>query len=122
METADIARVAATVLRDPGPHDGRAYDLAAEAASLIQITEMLAKVTGRPWRYEPAEPQKFYDDMVAAGADPVYMACVRNVFERMRDGSLKEPDGIFDTIESVTGHPAVTLPQFLERNRHLFTS
>ncbi|GAA2625977.1 NmrA family NAD(P)-binding protein [Actinomadura fulvescens] len=121
VDAADIAAVAATVLRDPQPHDGQAYDLAAQTASLSEIAEMLAKVTGRPWRYEPAEPMVFYDDMVAAGADPVYMACVRNVFERTRNGSLNEPDGIFGTIESVTGRPATTLPQFLERNRHLFT-
>jgi len=59
--------------------------------------------------------------MVAAGADPVYMACVRNVFERTRNGSLTEPDGIFGTIEAVTGRPATTLRRFLERNRDLFS-
>lgn len=120
VDITDIAEVAATVLRDPAPHDGRAYDLAAEAASLGEITEMLSEVTGRPWRYKPAEPQVFYENMVAAGADPVYMACVRNVFERTRNGSLNEPDGVIGTIERVTGRSATSLAQFLKRNRHLF--
>ncbi|WP_440106935.1 NmrA family NAD(P)-binding protein [Streptosporangium sp. H16] len=121
VDVADIAEVAATVLRDPGPHAGRAYDLAAEAASLSEITELLGKVTGRPWRYEPAEPRVFYENMVAAGADPVYMACVRNVFERTRNGSLIEPDGVFGTIEAVAGRPATSLREFLESNRALFS-
>jgi uncharacterized protein YbjT (DUF2867 family) len=116
VDVTDIAEVAATVLRDPAPHDGRAYDLAAEAASLSEIAVLLGKVTGRPWRYEPAEPQVFYENMVAAGADPIYMACVRNVFERMRNGSLTEPDGVLGTIEAVTGRPATSLQRFLERD------
>ncbi len=120
VDVVDIADVAATVLRDPGPHSGRAYDLAAEAASLSEITELLAKVTGRHWRYEAKEPQVFYETMVAAGADPVYMACVCNVFERTRNGTLAEPDGVFGTIEAVTGRPATSIHQFLERNRELF--
>ncbi|MFI7449071.1 NmrA family NAD(P)-binding protein [Nonomuraea sp. NPDC049714] len=121
VDVADIAEVAATVLRDPGPHDGRAYDLAAEAASLSEIAELLGDVLRRPWRYESAEPQVFYDTMVRAGADPVYMACVRNVFERTRNGSLIEPDGVFGTIEAVTGRPATSLREFLERNREVFS-
>lgn len=122
VDIVDIAEVAATVLRDPGPHAGRAYDLAAEAASLSEITELLSQVTERPWRYEAAEPRVFYENMVAAGADPVYMACVRNVFERTRKGSLVEPDGVFGDIQAVTGRPATSVRQFLERNRDLFSA
>lgn len=120
VDVADIARVAAAVLRDPDPHRGRGYHLFAHAASVGEIAELLGTVTGRPWRYEPAEPQVFYETMVAAGADPVYMACVRNVFERMRDGSLVDPDGGSGTIAAVTGSPATSLRQFLHANRDLF--
>lgn len=120
VDIVDIAEVAATVLRDPDPHAGRAYDLAAEAASLSEITDLLAKITERPWRYEAKEPQAFYENTVAAGADPVYMACVRNVFERTRNGSLVEPEGVFGNIEAVTGRTATSVHQFLERNRELF--
>ncbi|MFG1941463.1 NmrA family NAD(P)-binding protein [Nonomuraea sp. NPDC048826] len=121
VDVTDIAEVAATVLCDPEPHAGRAYDLASESASLREITELLGKATGRPWRYEPAEPQAFYESMVAAGADPVYMACVRNVFERTRNGSLDEPDDIFTTIEAVTGRPATSMQEFVRRNHDLFS-
>jgi uncharacterized protein YbjT (DUF2867 family) len=121
VDIVDIAEVAATVLRDPGPHAGRAYDLTAEAASLSEIAELLGEVTERPWRYEAEEPQLFYEKMIAAGADPVYMACVRNVFERTRNGSLVEPDGVFGNIEAVTGRPATSVHRFLERNRKSFS-
>jgi NAD(P)H dehydrogenase (quinone) len=122
VDAADVAEVAACVLREPQAHLGQAYDLAAEAASPKEIAELLSEVTGTPWRHEPAEPQQFYDTMVATGADPVYMSCVRNVFERTRNGSLTEPQDIFDTIKTVTGHPETSLRHFLHRHRTLFTA
>ncbi|WP_312629723.1 NmrA family NAD(P)-binding protein [Pseudofrankia sp. BMG5.37] len=120
VDIGDIAAVAATVLRDPKPHHGRAYDLAAEAASITEIADLLGEVTGRPWRYEPAEPRIFYEQMVAAGYDPIYMSCVRNTFERTINGSLVDPADVYDTIETVIGRQATSLRQFLERHRDTF--
>jgi NAD(P)H dehydrogenase (quinone) len=120
VDIGDIAAVAATVLRDPAPHDGHAYHLAAEAASAAEIAGVLSEVTGQPWRYEPAKPQVFYEYMVAAGYDPVFMSCVRNYFERIGNGSLSDPAGFFGTIESVLGRPATSLRQFSERHRDAF--
>ncbi|QIS11763.1 NmrA family NAD(P)-binding protein [Nocardia arthritidis] len=121
IDTDDIAEVAAIVLRDPAAYAGHAYDLAAESASMSEIVEQLTAVTRQQWRYRPAEPQTFYDNMVRAGADPVYMACVRNVFERTRNGSLTEPDDILGTIRTITGHPATSLRDYFEKNRTEFT-
>ncbi|WP_344486992.1 NmrA family NAD(P)-binding protein [Nonomuraea monospora] len=121
VDVTDIAAVAAAVLRDPAAHAGQAYDLAAESASPHEIAALLAEVTGRPWRYRPAEPEVFYRRMTAAGGDPVYLACVRNVFERTRNGTLTDPP-ITDHIERVTGRPATTLRAFVLRNRELFDS
>lgn len=117
VDIGDIAAVAAAVLRDPAPHRGRAYHLAAEAASLTAIAGLLSEVTGQPRRYEPAKPQAFYEQMVAAGYDPVFMNCVRNYFDRIGNGSLADPDGIFGTIEMVLGRQATSLRQFAEAHR-----
>ena len=122
VDIGDIAAVAATVLRDPAPHHGRAYHLAAEAASATEIAGVLSEVTGQPWRYEPAKPQAFYEYMVAAGHDPIFMNCVRNYFERIGNGSLADPDGVFGTIETVLGREATSLRQFSERHRDVFRS
>jgi NAD(P)H dehydrogenase (quinone) len=120
VDVGDIAAVAATVLRDPWQHAGSAYHLAAEAASMPEIAGLLGEVTGRPWRYEPAKPQAFYDQTVAAGHDPIYMACVRNYFERIGSGSLADRANVFTTIETVLGRPATSLRQFLEAHRDTF--
>ncbi|MEV1179327.1 NmrA family NAD(P)-binding protein [Nonomuraea sp. NPDC049784] len=81
VDVADIASVAATVLRDPAPHAGRGYDLAAESASLSDIAGLLRETTGQPWRYEAADPQVFYrtvgqcSGVHAGGEGPRGSAC-----------------------------------------------
>jgi NAD(P)H dehydrogenase (quinone) len=117
VDTGDIAAVAAVVLRAPHAHVGRTYPLATEAASMDEIAFLLTEVTGPPRRYEPQEPEAFLRIMTAAGTDPVYMACVRNVFERTRSGSLAEAAETFDTVERLTGRAATSLRAFLGRHR-----
>jgi uncharacterized protein YbjT (DUF2867 family) len=120
-DIAAVAAVAAVVLRDPEPHSGRTYPLSTEAASMAEIASLLAEVTGLPWRDEPREPDAFFQAMVAAGADPVYLACVRNVFERTRNGTLPEASDSFDTVERLTGRPPASLRAFIENHRAAFS-
>ncbi|HEV2605582.1 MAG TPA: NmrA family NAD(P)-binding protein [Microvirga sp.] len=120
VDTADIAAVAAAILRDPAAHNGQTYPLATEAASFAEIARQLEMETGRTWRYDSAEPQAFFEAVTAAGADPVYMACVRNVFERTRDGSLTEASDVFDTVERLTGRAPTSLRDFIAKHRETF--
>ncbi|MGK3968009.1 NmrA family NAD(P)-binding protein [Sorangium sp. So ce118] len=121
VDTGDVARVAAVALREPKAHAGRAYGLGTEAASMPEIAALLAEVTGLPWRDEAREPAEFLRTMTALGADPVYMACVRNVFERTRSGSLKDAADTFDTVQRLTGRAPTTLRDYIERNRAAFS-
>lgn len=114
VDVRDIATVAAMVLRDPAPYAGAGYHLAAEAASLPDIAVQLSETSGRPWRYRSAEPTEFYDQMVAAGADPVYIACVRNVFERTRNGTLRDPAHALADLPRLLGRPPRTIRDYLE--------
>jgi hypothetical protein len=54
------------------------------AAAFSEIASLLTEVAAVPWRYDPQEPDLFFCTVTAAGADPIYMACVRNAFERTR--------------------------------------
>jgi NAD(P)H dehydrogenase (quinone) len=121
IDCNDIAAVAAAVLRDPAPHADRAYPLATEAASMDEVAALLANVTGLPWRSVPQEPEAFFAKVAGAGADPVYMACVSNVFARMRNGSLPEISDVFDTVERLTGRAPTSLRAFVEKQRATFT-
>ena len=120
VDTEDIAAVAAAVLRSPYEHEERDYGLGAEVATIGGIAAVLSELTGRPWRYDPRDPAEFFTTMTEAGADPLYMDCVRNVFERTREGSLPELADTFDTVERIAGRPATTLRDFLDRHRAHF--
>jgi uncharacterized protein YbjT (DUF2867 family) len=121
IDADDIAATAAAVLRSPESHAGQTYPLATEAASMGEIAALISEVTSLPWRDEPREPEAFFRSMVAAGADPIYMACVRNVFERTRDGTLPEASETFDTVERLTRRQATSLRAFIERHRASFS-
>jgi len=120
IDVADIAAVAAAALRDPDAHAGQTYSLATDLASMDQIAAMLSRVTGAPWQYQAREPDEFYERVTAAGADPVYMKCVRNTFERTRSGSLPELCEVYDNMRRLTGREPTSLQTYLERNRSAF--
>jgi NAD(P)H dehydrogenase (quinone) len=120
IDVVDIAAVAAAALRDPNAHAGQTYSLATDLASMDEIAAMLSKVTGAPWRYHAREPDVFYEKVTAAGADAVYMGCVRNVFVRTRNGSLPEMYEVYDNVRSLAGREPTSLLTFIERNRNAF--
>jgi NAD(P)H dehydrogenase (quinone) len=120
IDAGDIAAVAGGALRDPAAHAGQIYPLAAHLASMHEIAALLSDVTGAPWRYEAREAEEFYRKVTAAGADPCYMGCVRNMFARTRDGSTPELFEVHDNIRSLTGREPTTLRTFIARNRSAF--
>ena len=121
VDVADVAAVAAQVLRDPEPHAGRSYGLGTESLTMAEIATLLGEVTGRPWRDEARHPDRFLDAVVAAGADPVYMKCVRNIFARTAAGTLPDLNETFDTVERLLGRPPTTMRSFLEQHHQLLS-
>ncbi len=120
IDAEDVAAVAASVLRAPQSHAGKAYPLATEAASVAEIASLMTEITGLPWRYNSQNAEMFFRTVTAAGAEPNYMACVKNVFDRIRDGSLAEAADTFDTVERLTGRPPTSLRRFIEKHRTSF--
>jgi uncharacterized protein YbjT (DUF2867 family) len=116
IDVGDIAAVAGAALREPDPHAEQTYSLATDLASMGEVAAMLSEVTGAPWRYQAEEPEAFYAKVTAAGADPVYMACVRNTFERTRDGSLPELSEVYDNVRRLTGREVTSLRTYIERH------
>jgi len=117
VDTDDVADVAAVVLRDPASHAGQSYLLGAERATMSEVCTTLADVTGLPWSEEQRAPEAFYETVTGAGADPVYFACVRTIFERVQAGTLPDLEETSDAIERLTGRPATTIRAFAERHK-----
>jgi uncharacterized protein YbjT (DUF2867 family) len=103
VDTDDVARVAAAVLRAPSAHAGRTYPLGVEALSIHEVAAILSDVLGTQLRYDPRSPDEFLKAMLSGGMDPTYARCVHNVFRRTAGGSLTDSEAVFDTIERITG-------------------
>jgi NAD(P)H dehydrogenase (quinone) len=120
VDADDVADAAAVVLQDPEPHAGRSYLLGAEVASMREVTEALSSVTGVPWREEQREPEMFFQTVTAAGADPVYMACVRTIFERTSQGTLPDLEETSDALERLRQRGPTSIRSFVQRHREQF--
>jgi uncharacterized protein YbjT (DUF2867 family) len=105
VDSNDVARVAAAVLRAPTEHRGRTYPLAVEAASVHEVAAILTEVVGRPFRYEPGNPDARLPQAIASGIEPTFARCVHNTFRRTIDGSIAEITDVFDHVEAITGAP-----------------
>lgn len=120
IDTDDIARAAAAVLRNPGDHRGSSYVLAAEALSVGAVAEILTDVVGRPFRYEPRSADDFLAGALAGGMEPLYARCVHNVFVRTREGTLPEVARVTNDFERITGQAPTLWRDYAEKNRARF--
>ncbi|KOV60575.1 SDR family oxidoreductase [Streptomyces sp. MMG1121] len=107
----DIADAAVAVLRDPGPHAGRAYDLTGpEALTLADVAATITTVTGRPVTYVPETVEEAYASRQGYGAPDWQLDAWVSTYTAIADGSLA---GVTTAIEDLTGHPATALERVL---------
>lgn len=107
----DIADAAVAVLRDPGPHAGRAYELTGpEALTLTDVARILTETGGRPVSYVPETTEEAYASRAVYGAPDWQLDAWVSTYTAIADGSLA---GVSTAVEDLTGHPATSLLQVL---------
>jgi NAD(P)H dehydrogenase (quinone) len=113
---ADVADVAAAVLRAPADHADATYVLTGPEA--LTMTEMAARAgafLGRELRFEDETVEAAYASRRAAyGAEDWQLDAWVSTYTAVRDGSCAEVTG---DVERVSGHPARTLEEALEESR-----
>ncbi|MFB7510042.1 SDR family oxidoreductase [Streptomyces broussonetiae] len=110
----DIADAAVAVLRDPGPHDGRAYELTGpQALTLTDVAATITEITGRPVTYVPETIEEAYASRAGYGAPDWQLDAWVSTYTAIADGSLA---GVSTAVEDLTGHPATALEQVLLRD------
>jgi uncharacterized protein YbjT (DUF2867 family) len=123
IASADVGAIGAALLADQRLVADRTTTVgAAEHASHTTIAETISKVTGRPVRYQTLTPDQWRDEMVAATTaagtpNPTVAAhlSAQSVALRRHTTHL-----VTDDIQRLTGRPAITLKEFVERNRESF--
>ncbi|MHC5796336.1 NAD(P)H-binding protein [Lacisediminihabitans sp. FW035] len=112
---ADVADVAAAILRDPAPHAGVTYELTGpEALSLYEIAGRAGSAIGRELRYEPETVEEAYLSRAHYGAEQWQLDAWVSTYTAIADG---ETERVTDHVERVSGHPARTIEEALSTSR-----
>jgi NAD(P)H dehydrogenase (quinone) len=113
----DIGEVAATVLLEGSTHDGRTYDVTGpEAITLAEAAATLSRALGRTVRFVDETVEEAYASRATYGAPAWMVDGWVSTYLAIADGSVET---VSDTVERLTGHPAASLGELLERRPEL---
>ena len=96
VDARDVGAMAAAALADPDTFHGQVIRMGYDAATMAEVAAMAGKRTGHTVTLAPLDPGVFYEGAVANGADPFYMACVRDQFRLNAQDAIPEADRTFD--------------------------
>lgn len=104
---SDVARVAATVLRDPARHLDRTYELTGpEALTLSQIAGVLAAATGRGIRYHDETIDEAYASRAKYGAPDWQVDAWVSTYTSIAAGEVA---GVSSDIQRITAAAPLSL-------------
>jgi NAD(P)H dehydrogenase (quinone) len=108
---ADVADVAATVLRVPADHSGLTYELTGpEALSMAQIAERAGDAIGRRLSYEPETVDEAYASRAHYGAAQWQLDAWVSTYVAIAAGEVAR---VTSDVRRVTGHEPCTIEQAL---------
>lgn len=109
----DIADAVVAVLTDPEQHAGAAYDLTGpEALTLDEVAQVVSEVTDTPTRYEPETLEEAYASRASYGAPDWQVDAWVSTYTAIAAGELAT---VSDAVPRLTGHPATSLRELLQR-------
>lgn len=118
VDALDVAAVASEALRRPEEFANQVWRLGYDAATISEVAEKIGKQVGRAVKPAPLDPQVFYEGAIGAGADPAYMACIRDQFRLNAAGRIPNSDETFSfaSFKQAIGRNPNTWDDFVERS------
>ncbi|MDP4506426.1 NmrA family NAD(P)-binding protein [Nonomuraea turcica] len=115
----DVARVVATVLRDPAPHVGHVYELTGpRTVDMTEMAEEFSRALGRPVSYVDVPLDRWRAEVLAkAGLPPHTEQHIATMARLHRENRY---DRASDDVERVTGVPAQTIEAFVAARRDFY--
>jgi uncharacterized protein YbjT (DUF2867 family) len=111
VAAADVARVVAAVIADPGPHLGRNYELTGpRSQDLHGMAREFSEALNREVAYAGVTPEQFEAALKRAGLSEYVAQHVVTMGELHRAGRY---DRQADGVERVTGAPAMNVRDFV---------
>lgn len=114
VDVRDVARSAARVLTNPGPHWNRAYDLTGpEALSNHDVARAISGVIGRAIRYTSLPDDDARREMLKAGAGEWNVEAVMSLHGHIRAGKAA---AVTPDVEEITGTKPTSFAQFAKEH------
>jgi uncharacterized protein YbjT (DUF2867 family) len=111
VAAADVGRVVAAVLADPGPHLGRVYELTGpRSQDLHGMAREFSEALNREISYTDVAPEEFEVTLNRTGLPEHVAQHVVTMGELHRAGRY---DRLTDGVERVTGRPATSVREFV---------
>ena len=108
---ADVADVAAAILRSPARHEGATYELTGpEALSMAQIAQRAGAVVGRTLDYRAETVDEAYASRARYGAEQWQLDAWVSTYVAIAEGEVAR---VSDDVRSVTGNAPRTIEQAL---------
>jgi len=118
VAAADVARVIATVLADPGPHLGRIYELTGpRSQDMHGVAREFADALNREITYSDISPADWERELKRQKVSEHLTNHLVTMAELHRAGRY---DRMTDNVERVTGRPAMSVREFVALNAHEF--
>lgn len=104
---ADVAAVAAVILRDPAAHAGATYELTGpEALTLDEVASRGGAVVGRALSYHRETIEEAYASRSQFGEDQWQLDAWVSTYTAIAEGEVER---VTDHVQRVTGQPARTI-------------
>ncbi|WP_328624668.1 NAD(P)H-binding protein [Streptomyces sp. NBC_00353] len=115
----DVARVVATVLRDPAPHVGHVYELTGpRAVDMTEMAEKFSAALGRPVSYVDVPLDLWRAEVLAKAGLPSHIE--QHIATMARLHQENRYDRTSDDVGRVTGTPAQTIEAFVAARRDFY--
>ncbi|MGI5292396.1 NmrA family NAD(P)-binding protein [Nonomuraea polychroma] len=115
----DVARVVATVLRDPAPHIGHVYELTGpRAVDMTEMAEEFSRALGRPVSYVDVPLDRWRAEVLAKADLPPHTE--QHIATMARLHRENRYDRASYDVERVTGVPAQTIEAFVAARRDFY--
>ncbi len=115
----DVARVVATVLRDPAPHVGHVYELTGpRTVDMTEMAEEFSRALGRPVSYVDVPLGQWRTEVLAEAGLPLHTE--QHIATMARLHRENRYDRALDDVERVTGVPARTIEAFVAARRDFY--
>ena len=111
VAAADVARVVAAVLADPGPHRGRVYELTGpRSQDMDEVAREFSDALNREVAYSDVAPEDWEAGLKREGLPEHLTGHLVTMGELHRAGRY---DRLADGVERVTGRPAMSVREFV---------